>query len=40
MSEQKKIENPALVWAIEQLRIQNTKEAQMNLFQETAFTIS
>lgn len=34
MSEQKKIENPALVWAIEQLRIQNTKEAQMNLFQE------
>lgn len=34
MSEKKKIENPALVWAIEQLRIQNTKEAQKQLFQE------
>ena len=34
MSEQKKIENPALVWAIEQLRIQNTKEAQKQLFLE------
>lgn len=34
MSEQKKIENPALVWAIEQLRIQNTKEAQKQLFTE------
>ena len=34
MSEKKKIENPALVWAIEQLRIQNTKEAQKQLFTE------
>lgn len=34
MSEKKKIENPALVWAIEQLRIQNTPEAQKQLFTE------
>ncbi len=30
----KKIENPALVWAIEMVRIQNTKEAQQQLFNE------
>ena len=34
MSEQKKIENPGLVWAIEQLRIQRTKPAEQQMFDE------
>lgn len=34
MSEKKKIENPGLVWAIEQLRIQRTKQAEAQLFEE------
>lgn len=34
MSEKKKIENPGLVWAIEQLRIQRTKPAEQQMFDE------